>query len=82
MKKIKLMSYEYTLEGQTKDKQSNSFKHLYSKEKSKLEGLFFPKRRVKMDDPSKAEILNRIENNDFKGASEQKIEDNIYNKKY
>ena len=70
------------IDGQLKDKQNTGLKYLYSKERSKQEGLYFPKRRVKMDDPSKAEILDRIDNNDFKGASEQKIEDNIYFKKY
>ena len=61
------------------DRQKTSLKYLNSKEKLKQEGLYFLKRRVKVDDPSEAENLNRIENQDFKGASEQKIEDNMYN---
>ena len=76
------MSNEYNLEEKTKEKQITCFKYLYSKEKSKQEGLYFPKRRFKVDDPSKEEVLNRIENQDFKGASEQKIKGNIYNKRY
>ena len=62
------------------DRQKTSLKYLNSKEKSKQDDLYFLKRRVKVDDPSEAENLNRIESQDFKVTSKQKIEDNMYKK--
>ena len=50
-----------------------SYTYLCSHDRAKQEGLYFPRRRVRIDDPSKAKLLNRIENQDFKGASEQEI---------
>ena len=46
---------------------------LFSQDRAEQEGLYFPRRRIRIDDPSKARLLNRIENQDFKGASEQEI---------
>ena len=45
--------------------------YLWSKEQAKKDGLYFPKRRVRVGYPSKVKILKRIETQDFKGATEQ-----------
>ena len=47
--------------------------YLWSKEQANKEGLYFPKRRVRVGYPSKIKILKRIEAQDFKGATEQFI---------
>ena len=57
----------------SKDSFMTELSFLFSQDRSDQEGLYFPRRRVRIDDPSKARLLNRIENQDFKGTSEQEI---------
>ena len=59
-------------------KQKNEIKkqdllHLWSLEKAEKEGLYFPKRRIRIENPSKISILERIESQNFKGATEEEI---------
>ena len=49
--------------------------HLWSLEKAEKEGLYFPKRRIRIENPSKISILERIESQNFKGATEEEIVD-------
>ena len=69
-----------------KNRQNNTVKrarkrqklsHIWSLEQANKEGLYFPKRRVRINNPSKVKILKRIESQDFKGATEQLIVDLI-----
>ena len=45
--------------------------YLSSKKQTNKEGLYSPKRRVRVDYPSKVKILKRIESQNFIGATEQ-----------
>ena len=47
--------------------------YLWSREQAIKEGLYFPKRRIRIGYPSKVKILKRIESQQFKGATEQQI---------
>ena len=67
------MSIKYGCNTQTDEINKTSFAYLCSHDLAKQEGLYFPRRRVRIDDPSKAGLLKRIENQDFKGASEKEI---------
>ena len=58
---------------QSKDSFMAQLSFLFSPDRAEQEGLYFPRRRIRIDDPSKTRLLNRIENQDFKGASEQEI---------
>ena len=51
---------------------------LWSQERADKEGLYFPRRRVRSNGTDKFNIYNRIENQDFKNATEQEIQ-GLYN---
>ena len=55
---------------QTKEER---LKFLYSLDRALGEGLYFPRRRVRITDARQERILERIENDDFDNASEQEI---------
>lgn len=60
------------------DKQFNiskdeQLKFLCSLDRADREGLYFPRRRVRITDTKQQVILDRIENNDFKNTSEQEL---------
>ena len=63
----------------------------WSQERADKEGLYFPRRRVRIRDIDKSHIYSKIEDQDFKDATEQEIEDcyrelarqiNIFKKRY
>ena len=47
----------------------------WSQERADKEGLYFPRRRVRVKGINKSHIYSRIEDQDFKDATEQEIED-------
>ena len=57
---------------QTSDNKITEPLYMCLQRRAEQEGLYFP-RRFWVDDLSKARFLNRIENQDFKGASEEEI---------
>ena len=55
------------------NKQDKGLSFLWSQDRADKEGLYFPRRRVRSTGTDKFNIYNRIENQDFKNATEQEI---------
>ena len=50
-----------------------SLSFMWSFDNAQKEGLYFPKRRIRISYPSKVKILKRIESQNFHGATEEEI---------
>ena len=64
-------------EKEDKDSKTLRLSFLWSLDKARKEGLYFPKRRIRISDTSKMEVLKRIEDQNFNGATEQEIFDHF-----